>query len=205
MKLGIDIDGCLANFTTSYCLALIHLAGKDLFPKGWSTDPDFPKCWDFDLYYGYSPQMISRLWKNIMKSSTFWEELYHVQGVPVTVERLNKIAKKGEEVFFLTNRPGYLAKYQTEKWLKFYGMDFPTVIVGDNKPMVIKELGINVFIDDKQSTVDNVMDLMEKLDPSTLKTRVYLKDAPYNRDRNRAYRVVGSVKEMLEREGLWKG
>ena len=64
----------------------------------------------------------------------------------------------GEEVFFVTSRPGLRAKLQTERWL-LYTMDFacPTVIVSRQKGLVAAALGIDLIVDDKPENVREVM------------------------------------------------
>lgn len=204
MKLGIDIDGCLANFNHAYAGLLIE-AGGDKLPAGWREDPAFPPVWNWDQHFGYSAEDINKIWRrHIAKNPKFWLDLAPLEHAKDTVKQLNRLSRAGDDVYFLTHRMGYKAKQQTEEWLSLLGMHTPTVCLVEHKVPAVIALGINFFIDDKLDTVLNV-ERSIKAGGIPKTTKLYLKDATYNKDNGLAplYIRVGSIKEALEKEGLW--
>lgn len=204
-KLGIDIDGCLANFNLAYGKRLAEANGNDLLPEGWKDKPEVFVCWNWDSHYGYTPEIQNLVWRrDIINNPTFWGTL---RGYPLTVEtvkKLNFMAKAGMEVSFLTNRMGLMVKQQTEKWLYDIGIDYPTVIIASDKIPIIRAMGLNFYVDDKLETCNDLARVAEGED-LPVKGRVYMVDAPYNREgRHDGVRVVGSVKEALQEAGLWR-
>jgi len=205
MRLSIDLDGVCAQFNEAYAKILIKESGRDLFPPGltWEERPETFVCWDWDTFYGYTPQEIDKAWRHgIKNSTTFWEKLQPLEGATDAIKQLNRMAKSGDDVYFLTNRIGYRAKYQTEKWLYAQGCDYPTVFLVADKVPVIRALGIHFVIDDKLETINDLARVVEEEGWTGMK--IYLKDAPYNREgRRQDIIVVGSINEALKAEGLW--
>lgn len=205
-RLGIDIDGCLGNFTKAYGELLAKVCGEDRLHPGWATDPAFPSEWDWDRTH--YPDAIADAWnRHILKDGTFWQQLEPLDGAKETVRALNLLSAGNTPVYFLTNRAGYRAKRQTEAWLYDLGMHYPTVILVEDKWPVIKALGLTHFIDDRLITMNGVAKELEGPESieNPLRDRLFLKDAPYNRGgRHGLLLNVGSVGEMLKGEGLWR-
>lgn len=202
MRFVFDIDGVFAQYNLNYARLLRRITGKDLFPKGWMRDPSIlSPCWDWELFWGYSQDDRDKAFSLITApGSKFWEQLQLMPYAKDSLYCINNFIKTGaHDVYFLTQRPGFGAKFQTERWLYAKGIAYPTVITvldAREKPLFLKNLGADVFIDDKIETV--------KLAIGCAK-RVYLKDALYNRELGTTiYTRVKHVKEMLQREGLWK-
>jgi len=177
-KLGIDIDGCLANFNLDYGRLFIELAGVNKFDEDWEGQLEantFPPVWNWETQAGYTPVQIKKVWSEITHNDGFWSGLGELPGAREAVKKLNKMANMGHEVYFITNRTGIRAKHQTEIWLYGLGMNYPTVLVAGDKLPLLKALGIGVFIDDKPETVQEVAQ-------AALNIKLFLRDAPYNRD-----------------------
>lgn len=191
MKLGVDIDGCLANFTDSYSKHLSQVTGL-VFPK---ASDAWPTEWYWDRAAGVNKDDEAKVWKEVItaEGSDFWETLDHLDGAPATIKQLNRLAKAGHDVYFLTHRMGDKAKLQTEKWLYERGVDYPTVVMSGTKLPLVRAIGIQFFIDDKPETIEEMHDNVKLL---------YIKDAPYNRHVKVGKRVK-SVREALEDAGLW--
>ncbi len=193
-----DLDGVIFNFNAAYAELLIKEEGT-LLPPDWKNYPMFPApCWDWDTYYGYSKPAQNRVWKAITRrGSTFWQDLKPLPGATEAVVHLNKLSTGNHQVVFLTHRMGYNAKYQTEKALYGLGMNYPTVIMAEDKAPLLRCLGANVFIDDKSSTIWSVA--AENI--AGLQT--FIQDAPYNQDCTiLGIERVSGVREMLEKLGL---
>lgn len=206
-KIGVDLDGVCANFNKAYGRALIAASGKDLMPAGWYEDPSFPPVWDWDAACGYSPDVLERVWKQeIGENPKFWLELEPLPGVTDCIRNFNKLSKRGNDIYFLTNRLGANCKWQSERWLYEQGLDYPTVlIVSANKAPIIHGLGLQFFIDDRLTTMNGLMDYCYA-------NRIYmgdkyfcLKDAPYNRDGRHSalVHVQPNLESALRAADLW--
>jgi len=198
---ALDIDGCLADFNTSYGKLLANLNGKDLCPEGWEMDPEFPKVWNWERAAGYSTAVENATWKTIVGvGNKFWQELTPYTGVPETLGKLNESVKAGKiNLYFLTDRMGDRAKLQTEKWLYEYGVDYPTVILGGDKVPFLKTVRANFFIDDKPSTLVTVYSVSKNENWPDFS--LYALDMPYNREVPQVKRAA-SVFEAMKDAGV---
>lgn len=202
-RVGMDIDGVLAQFNARYVERVVELAGEDLFGDD-KFSPDFPPLWAYPEVYGYSADLIAEVWRQISADRGFWLWLVAYPDARDAISRLNAAAWAGTEVVYITSRPGRSAKVQTEEWLMKFGAIRPTVVISGRKGDVCAALDVDAYIDDK---LGNVNDVVLK-SPST---RVYLLDQPWNqRDvvGNDAAREdlgvvrVAKVGEFLDQEGL---
>lgn len=202
MRLGIDIDGCLASFSSAFARELTAHTGIK-FPV---NEPGFPATWNWDLDAGVSIEQSRWVWKNKIsqKGSSFWFDLEPLPGARATIVQLDFLVKSGRaDVYFLTHRMGDSAKHQTEKWLYEQGMCYPTVLLSGNKVPLINGLDVQAFVDDKPETI---LDVAQYSLGRPLYGHVYKLRMPYNQSVKESEAVVGveSVREMLTREGLWK-
>lgn len=198
-RLAIDVDGVLANFTDSYGKLLTAESGLE-FPK---CSEEFPKLWYWEREAGVTPEQEKKVWETgiLHEGSTFWQELAPMPEAKTTLRQLNRLAREGHEVFFLTHRMGWRAKSQTEKWLYKYGVDYPTVLLSGNKFPLIDALGVDFFIDDKPDTVKDVDYRMRVLG---LPLKLYMKKAAYNKEYWEKFNSVDTVEEALKLENLWE-
>jgi len=107
-----------------------------------------------------------------------------------SVFRLNK-----DDVYFITSRPGIDAKIQTEDWLYNAGYPHATVLISSAKGLCAQALKLDVYIDDRW---ENCVDVAT----TSLKTKVFLLDRPWNRGNNPdAFNivVVDSATDFLNR------
>lgn len=196
MTLGIDIDGCLADFVGGYMKLVVEMTGKDKFPAQ-RTYPDFPTSWNWDREAGYTQAEVVLAWDKIKTSPRFWRDLPDLPTTRNVLSVLSALERVyGHNVYFLTNRMGDRAKAQTEAWLYKHGFDSPTVLLVADKGPVINALGIDVFVDDRPDTIKKVVDECPN-------TRVFVVDYAYNRDdRPARAEAVSSVLDMLQKLGL---
>lgn len=175
-KLAIDIDGVLANFTDSYAKALFEYTGIN-FPK---NSTEWPKVWNWELEGGVTPDQVKKVWSLFILQGkmNFWRNLEPLPQAKSAIQKLNMLANRGYDVYFLTNRLGEESKLQTEKWLYDLGMNYPTVVVAADKLPILRSLGVNFFIDDKPETILEVSKWLE--DSKTPSFRLYMQKAPYN-------------------------
>lgn len=209
MKIGIDMDGVLADFNTAFIALIKDTTGVELPPPSDS----YPSVWNYHREPGgITEEQDKALWTHIMYSP-FWLTLRPLKGAEVALDELNRRAGRGDEVYFITTRPGRDAKALTEGWLQWYGMENPTVLISGDKGSVAKGLGLNVFIDDKPENCNEVLDETTVWEPigglqdccliyhPNYRTRVFVMDAPYNRQLDRdGITRISSVLEALDQE-----
>ncbi len=170
MKIGIDVDGVLANFNHGAVALYREITGKDLFQPGDDSDPP---VWNFAAHRGYTKEETSAVWEIIKSSPNF------CQSLPRYEENCEALAKfylrfPQDDVYFITSRVGVTAKEQTEEWFMAQGF-FPTVlIVGTGeKGNVAKALKLDAYIDDYY---ENCIDVTQQ----SPKTRCYVLNRNYN-------------------------
>ena len=180
MRIGLDIDGVLADFVPVYQALFVSLTGRNAFEPGDNVDPP---VWDWPTLRGYTDEETSAVWKVITSDLAFWLKLQPHSQNTHTLRAMLKELERRHEVYFVTSRPGERSKRQTEIWLYeqlAYPMRVPNVyptvlIVGSRaKGRIAKALKLDVYIDDN---FDNVMDCATEA-PTT---RTYLLNRRYNR------------------------
>lgn len=181
MKVGIDVDGVLANFNESYIRRVIAITGRDLFPP---RPFDIP-TWNYPESYGYSEHEIARVWDTIKADRIFWVALFpYPEAHAVMAHIANCIRSQKDDVYFITARPGETAKAQTERWLAdkfpYLQCPVPTVLISGHKGLCAQALGLDAYIDDRWENVLSVARSHWKGASPTCRT--YLMDRPWNRD-----------------------
>lgn len=186
MRIGLDIDGCLADFDHDYVRLFPTLTGRDLFPP-W---PFAPPCWYYPEYYGYTKEEVSTVWSWIKGCPTFWLNLSDYQVAYRSVRRASNCASDGHDVYFISSRPGIKAKDQTEMWLRRQGMLNPTVLTSSEKGLCAKALNLDYYIDDRP---ENVLDVLV----TSPRTHTYLLNKSHNRADERIH-MTSRVESMAE-------
>lgn len=197
MKIGIDVDGILSDFITSFVKVL-----NKLFPQ-LSLPADFqPTDWG---WHNISPplddKMMGRAWDSVRNTPNFWEECSPTSDIVSMASFFHEHADYDHEIYFITARietAGRSARHQTENWLKEHlGNPKQTVNVlvvhsGMDKVDVQHALNIHASIDDHTPTVVNAKSGLRN-------HKAYLLDKPWNQDgRNYGLRIVKSLHEFFE-------
>lgn len=167
MKIGIDVDGVLADFNKSFIERVIAVTGKDLFPP---RPFDIP-TWHYPQHYGYTDAEMKYpdgpVWGSISDDSSFW---YHLSPYDGVVEFMARLDSGVHDFYFITNRPGATAKSQTENWIDYHNFGLqsdsfsnPTVLVSGAKGMCARALKLDLYIDDN---TENCLDV-NSASPST--------------------------------------
>jgi uncharacterized HAD superfamily protein len=149
-RIGIDIDGVLANFNQRYARVMYDAFGVDS-PERNGADP---KDWNWHYAAGLTPVQEAACYQ-IMETAGHWQSLQPlfddytkglIQGLVIT-----------QDVYFITSRPAdWYVKRQTERWLqeKLHIHTRPvTCLITHDKPAVAKALDLTHFIEDKPSTL----------------------------------------------------
>lgn len=171
MIIGCDIDGVLADFNTAFIQRVIDVTGRDLFPP---RPFDIP-TWNYPEHYGYTAAEVSAVWASIKLDISFWVSLPPYGDAIQALAMLDERQCAGDEIYFVTARPGLEAKRQTENWLSYYGFRRPTVLISSQKGLCAQALKLDKYLDDRW---ENVVDVAAGF------TQAWLLARPWNRDRN---------------------
>ncbi len=184
MRIGVDIDGVLADFNSSFVQVIKKLTGITVQLP--------PKEWAYHRAAGVTAKEEQAIWAYIKNSSDFW---YSLGTEPLCEETLQELVWRriqGDDIYFITSRPGKCAKKQTEEWLVKEGYRLPTVLIADSaldKGRIAEGLALEVFIDDKPENCLAVNTAMNTITFNGVnvqvgpnRTQVYVVDRPYNQE-----------------------
>lgn len=197
LRVGFDVDGVLARFNHAYANVLISTSGVNKFGEPAETiftDTE-PNEWCYDKAAGYTKEERNAAWDNLCADPLFWLMLPMTRDEASLRHRAHCLTKLND-VYFITNRSGVNAKWQTEIWLeRNFGIRFPTVLLSATKGAVCRALSLDCYIDDKAENIHSVVGLAS--------TRAYLLDKPYNRTFiGNTHTRVSSLEEFFVHEGL---
>ena len=216
MKIGIDLDGCLADFNGPFTSLLVEISGKDRevdVGGGWTLPISqavrmldvYPNCWDYPEAGGYSAEEVSRTWAAIINNPNhFWSHLPPLPDAFDALDVLRCSIAHHHEVYFITSRVGICAQEASAAWIVRQGGPRHAAVIlcpGERKHLLADDLHLDAVIDDKQGTVEAYAFMA-----AGQNRRTYLMKQPWNagliRTPSEGGRVVGSVLEMLKAEGL---
>jgi hypothetical protein len=187
LRVGIDIDGVLADFRTAFRAAARGL----LDPSVQVGDAD-------DADRVLSESAIKRAWREVSDAHNWWTTLAAFE--PAQIARLYALARRHKwEVFFLTKRPatrGDTVQFQTQWWLEQHGFFLPAVVtVPGSRGELANALRLDFVVDDQE------LNCVEVISASSAKTLLMLRDASLTalRDQamNRGIGVVATLEEAL--------
>jgi len=165
LKIGVDLDGVLSNFIKKYREICMDISGREL--------PLISSDWN-QTNWNLEKKQHDEAWEVVKSTHSFYRYLDVLPGASISsVVRLAKVHR----LYFITTRPpteGSPIEIQSAGWLAGrFALNYPTVIVADNKGPVAKGLALDAFIDDKP---ENLTDIHE-YSPST---KLYLRDQAWN-------------------------
>src|SRR3954471_24618925 len=135
LRIGFDMDGVLADFSSAYLQVEERLFGR-VRVKARAEDPEVEAGKQEEQDEGRerrgdSSRPRDAIWKAIQATPDFWATLKPLD--PDAVRRIHALALQHRwEVFFITQRPyteGAVVQRQTQRWLVEQGFDLPSVLV----------------------------------------------------------------------------
>lgn len=194
---GLDLDGVFCNWNDGARPYFAEQRGKDLCT---ATTPDRP-TWNWPKHYGYTDEECKKAYAAMADDRYFWGSL---EPLPYAEEALHELdllqdADKGD-VYFITTRPGKLAKFMTECWISgVYPFAAPTVLIAMSpqaKGLIAAGLGLTHFIDDR---AENCLEVRR----ACPQTQVFCLSAGWNLEYHEALlaagvKVVVSLAEFIK-------
>ncbi|HEU4319466.1 MAG TPA: hypothetical protein VFS66_05240 [Acidimicrobiia bacterium] len=108
MRLGIDLDGVVANFTKGWMDFYNRQYGTTFVvddSKRWNDLVDLTHFNDMDEFWQWSSDLDGR--------SVFW----HLEPFPGAIEALQQFAEEGHDIIIITTKPGF-AEEDTHEWIE---------------------------------------------------------------------------------------
>jgi beta-phosphoglucomutase-like phosphatase (HAD superfamily) len=205
LRIGFDMDGVLADFSTAFHAVEARLFGDaPVMPPGQPEGEAHggPDAGDRDQQgRATSKRQREAIWSEIASTPDFWTTLTPTSAG--AVKRLHDLALRHRwEVFFITQRPataGETVQRQTQRWLVEQGFDLPSVLViPGSRGATIAALRLDYHADDSpQNCVDIV-------GASTTKTILICVDGDPMADRVRGLGIgtapnIDACLDILER------
>lgn len=190
LNVALDIDGFLASFNASFINLIKEKTGHQLPPESDS----YPPVWNYHVQPDgplTKEEALEMFQVHIGQSHNFWLKLQPYPEGERIMKALSAI-ETVHDIYFITDRIGASAKFQTEAWLMKW-FTLPTVIIARDKAPVIKALNIDLYVDDKPENCNAAVEATDG------KTVVLMPDRPYNRNIITDYRVkkVKDVEKVL--------
>jgi len=201
LRIGFDIDGVLADFSSAF-----HEVEVRLFGRGKPIQPELPEEAE-EKQSGQAPgagsvdvtrQRSEAIWNVIRSTPGFWTLLKPLD--PTAVRRIrDDMIRHRWEVFFITQRPetaGETVQRQTQRWLLAQGFDVPSVLViGGSRGAAAKALRLDYHVDDSPQ---NCLDVMSEGHAKPILIVPSGNEATTRRARSLGIGVAKSIGECLD-------
>ena len=183
LRLGIDIDGVLADFRSAFRETARDCLRREVQPDTAGGQGALEHV-DID-----------RVWNHIARSPNWWMGVRAYE--PAEIAKLYALSRSGKwEVCFLTKRPasaGDAVQFQTQWWLEQQGFYLPAVItVPGSRGDLANALRLDLAIDDQ------FVNCAEIIGASPTKALLMLRDPNPSMRQHAIDRGVGVVESLEE-------
>jgi len=186
LRIGIDVDGVIADFRTAFHAAAVRCLRRDV-----SVSQDRQSAGPL------SSDDVRKVWDYIARTQNWWMDVPPYE--PDQIARLYSLTRAaGWEVFFMTKRPpsaGDSVQFQTQWWIERFGFYLPAVMtVPGSRGDLANGLRLDMIIDDQ------VLNCIEVISAATTKALLMLRatdDAAREHASNRGIGVVSSLAEAI--------
>ena len=184
LRIGIDVDGVIADFRTAFHAAAVRCLRRDV------AESD-----DVESSGPLSPDDIRTVWDHIARTQNWWMEVPPYE--PDQIARLYSLTRAvGWEVFFLTKRPpsaGDSVQFQTQWWIERFGFYLPAVLtVPGSRGDIANGLRLDMIIDDQ------ILNCIEVVSASPTKALLMLRSTNAATREHASNRGVGVVSSLAE-------
>ena len=188
LRIGLDVDGVLANFRAAFQEFSVQCLGHDIRDAKDLTSSD-----------PLADQDVERVWAHIGRTTNWWMHLQPYEQEEIA--RLYDLTRAATwEVFFLTKRPpsaGDSVQFQTQWWLERQGFYLPSVVtVPGSRGELANALRLDIVIDDL------MLNCIEVVSASSSKAILMARDANDGARRHALDRGVGVVSDLAEALGV---
>jgi hypothetical protein len=182
LRLGIDIDGVLADFRNAFRDTARDCLRREIVSSAGSDNT-------------LNHVDIDRVWNHIAQSLNWWMNVRAYE--PAEIAKLYALSRALKwEVCFLTKRPasaGDAVQFQTQWWLEQQGFYLPAVItVPGSRGDLANALRLDVAIDDQ------FVNCAEIIGAGTTKALLMLRDPNATMHQHAMDRGVGVVSSLAE-------
>lgn len=105
---------------------------------------------------GVTKEQRGELFKEISESNNFWMKLAPLPEGQALMELMRGM-ETAHQLYFVTDRAGKTAKFQTEAWLLKW-FELPTVLISGAKGPIAKALKLDLYVDDKAENCTSVVE-----------------------------------------------